>query len=148
MNMDEPCFSVAEAVDIVGVPEPRFRDWLRQATLVPIGTKKTRWTFSARDIYIISIARDLISGGYAPHRALMAAFRIGGSVGGDMRRGGKPFRDEFALVPLADDFDAEPVRGTWSGLKGARRSGVFVPLWALYKDTQDACAAIYSEPAE
>ncbi len=145
MNDDD--YSVADASAVIGDEVATIYDWLRKVPISLIGSKpKGRWIFTATDMYALAIAADLISAGYAPHRAFNTAAHLGGVTGRDMR-GGKPFRDEFALVPLADDFDAEPIRGHWSSLKGAKRAGIFVPLWQLYSDTQAACAAIYSKEA-
>lgn len=146
MNDDD--FSVADASAVAGVDAATIYEWLRKAPISLIGSKpRGRWIFTAQDLFALAIAADLISAGYAPHRAFNTAAHLGGVTGRDMR-GGKPFRDEFALVPLADDFDAEPIRGHWASLKGAKRAGIFLPLWTLYQDVQEACAALYEEAAE
>lgn len=139
-------FSVGDASAVTGVDPAIIYEWFRKVPISLIGSKpKGRWHFTAHDLYMLAIAADLVSAGYKPHRAFENAARLGGVTG---RMRSAPHRDEFALVPLADDFDAEPVRGTWSNLKGAKRAGIFLPLWTLYCDVQEACAALYDEAGQ
>lgn len=145
--MRDAAFSVAEAAAVLDEDEFKVRDWLRRTPICPIGSKpKGRIWFTGYEIFALAVARDLVEAGYLPHRAMLTAYRLA-TAQGDMRRA-VPFRDEFCLVPLPDDFEAEPIRGHWSSLAGAKRAGIFLPLWTIYSDVQAACAALYEEASQ
>jgi hypothetical protein len=138
-HMRDACYSVAETAEMAGVTETRLRDWIARTPISPLGTKpKGRIFFSGFEVFVWRIARDLVDAGYAPHAAVMTAFR---AAGGPYKRA--PQIDQFALV--GTDCDAEFIdrRGTWAELAGAARTGIAVPLWAHWTEISAKAVALY-----
>ena len=138
-SMREPCYPFAETTEILGIPETKLRQWQAAIPIFFMGEKaRGRIWFTGLEVFVLAIMRDLVATGYTPHAAMITAFR---TAGGPMLR--KPRDGEFALVGSEGDAEFIDRRGEFAELGGVRRTGILIPLRAIWDEISAKCEARY-----
>ena len=136
-------FSVAEAAEVIGFKESTLRDWLASGAAPYASAKKgSERVLSCADIYVLSIAKWLVSAGYSILVATAEAWRIAGGPDADPQNvslehaiiadlGG----GAMGTVHLIHEFDLPEHLPT--------RGAAFVPVGRIARNVVVQCLDLY-----